>query len=99
MKKINKIVCLLIIAVFSLNGLAQKISEPEPNIQDTLLNNLKTVALSNDNNVEMADAFRSEGKIYVVIAVMATVFACLTAYLIMIDRKVKKLEEDLKNKK
>ena len=92
MKKINKIVCLLIIAVFSLNGLAQKISEPEPNIQDTLLNNLKTVALSNDNNVEMADAFRSEGKIYVVISVISIIFVCLIGYLIYIDLKLRKLE-------
>lgn len=92
MKKINKIVCLLIIAVFSLNGLAQKISEPEPNIQDTLLNNLKTVALSNNNNVEMADAFRSEGKIYVVISVISIIFICLIGYLIYIDLKLRKLE-------
>ena len=92
MKKINKIVCLLIIAVFSLNGLAQKISEPEPNIQDTLLNNLKTVALSNNNNVEMADAFRSEGTIYVVISVISIIFVCLIGYLIYIDLKLRKLE-------
>lgn len=41
----------------------------------------------------MADAFRSEGKIYVVVAVLGLVFAGLCTYLIMIDRKVAKLEK------
>jgi len=41
---------------------------------------------------QMADTFRSEGKIYVVIAVLAIVFLCIVAYLIYIDIKVKKLE-------
>ena len=92
MKKISKIICLIIILVFSLNGLAQEISQPEPNIQDTLLNNLKTVALSNNDTVEMADAFRSEGKIYVVIAVISIIFICLIGYLIYIeDRKSTRL--------
>jgi CcmD family protein len=48
---------------------------------------------------EMADMFRQEGKIYVVIAVMVTIFVAVVVYLAMIDRKVKKLEEELKNKK
>lgn len=41
---------------------------------------------------EMADLFRSEGKIYVVIAVLAITFLCLIGYLIYIDLKVRKLE-------
>lgn len=42
--------------------------------------------------VEMADAFRNDGKIYVVIAVICIIFVCLIAYLIYIDLKLKKLE-------
>ncbi len=42
--------------------------------------------------VEMADMFRSEGKIYVVIAVLSIIFICLIGYLIYIDLKLKKLE-------
>ncbi len=42
---------------------------------------------------QMADTFRSEGKIYVVIAVLSIIFVCLIAYLIYIDIKVKKLEK------
>lgn len=44
--------------------------------------------------VEMADAFRSEGKIYVVIAVLSIIFTCIIAYLIYIDLKLKKLEKN-----
>ena len=47
---------------------------------------------------QMADGMRSEGKIYVVITVMAVIFVCVAAYLVVIDRKVRKLEEELKNK-
>tara|TARA_B110000977_G_scaffold169923_1_gene220247 strand:+ start:1462 stop:1605 length:144 start_codon:yes stop_codon:yes gene_type:complete len=44
-------------------------------------------------NVEMADVMRSNGKIYVVVAVIATIFIGLMIYLIRIDKKVQKLEE------
>ncbi len=42
--------------------------------------------------VEMADAFRADGKIYVVITVLGIIFACLTLYLVYLDRRIKKLE-------
>ena len=48
---------------------------------------------------QMADGMRAEGKIYVVITVMSVIFGCIVLYLVRIDRKVKKLEDDLKNKK
>ena len=41
---------------------------------------------------QMADTFRSEGKIYVVIAVISIIFICLIGYLIYIDSKLRKLE-------
>jgi amino acid transporter len=46
---------------------------------------------------EMADLFRSEGKIYVVIAVLSIIFMCLIGYLIYIDIKVRELEKRTKN--
>ena len=49
-------------------------------------------------NIEMADAFRSSGKIYVVVAIMVILFAGLLGYLITIDKKVSKLEKELENK-
>ena len=50
------------------------------------------------NTIEMADAMRSSGKIYVVVAVLSIIFLGISIYLIFIDRKVSKLE-DLISKK
>ncbi len=50
-------------------------------------------------NAEMADAMRSEGKIYVLVAIIAVVLSGLIAYLIYLDRKTARLEEKLKNNK
>lgn len=54
---------------------------------------LTSPAFCQDNAPQMADTFRQEGKIYVVVLVLSIVFACLATYLIVIDRKLKKLEE------
>lgn len=43
----------------------------------------------------MADTFREEGKIYVVVAVMLIILAGMTLYMVNIDRKVRKLEKEL----
>lgn len=43
---------------------------------------------------EMADVMKSNGKIYVVIAVMLTILAGLILYLIRLDRKISKLEKN-----
>lgn len=43
---------------------------------------------------EMADTMRTNGKIYVVVAVLATIFAGIFAYLIYIDRKITRLEKE-----
>ena len=46
--------------------------------------------------VEMADEMRSNGKIYVVVAVACVVFAVITVYLISVDRKINRLEKTMK---
>ncbi len=46
-----------------------------------------------NQQVNMADQFRADGKIYVVVAVIATVLAGIVVYLITIDRKLAKLEK------
>lgn len=48
------------------------------------------------NDPQMADVFREEGKIYVVLTVIGIIFLCLVAFLIYIERKVKRLEEKIK---
>ena len=45
---------------------------------------------------EMAGIMRSNGKIYVVVAVLATIFAGIFAYLVYLDRKLTKLEKENK---
>lgn len=44
-------------------------------------------------DVEMADALRQSGKIYVVVAVIAVIFAGLAIYLFSLDKKISKIEK------
>ena len=44
-------------------------------------------------SAEMADAMRANGKIYVVVAVILTIFAGIILYLVRLDRKITKLEK------
>lgn len=53
-----------------------------------------TVALFAQEKVEMADGMRSNGKIYVVVAVLAVILAGLFLFLVNIDRKVTRLEKE-----
>ncbi|MBC6992433.1 CcmD family protein [Hymenobacter sp. BT491] len=46
---------------------------------------------------EMADAMRQSGKIYVVVAVIVTVLVGLLAYLISLDRKISRLEREVRD--
>jgi CcmD family protein len=48
------------------------------------------------SDVEMADVMRSNGKIYVVVAVLVIIFIGLVVYLVSLDRKVSKLEKEIK---
>jgi hypothetical protein len=45
--------------------------------------------------VEMADTMRSEGKIYVVVAILLLIFAGVITYLVMLDRKISRIEKKL----
>jgi CcmD family protein len=48
--------------------------------------------------VEMADTLRSEGKIYVVVSIILVIFVGLIGYLILMDRKVSRLEKKISEK-
>jgi len=54
---------------------------------------------SRAQETEMADTFRTEGKIYVVIAVMAVILTGLFIYLFSIGNKISRLEKKLGEKK
>jgi hypothetical protein len=65
----------------------------------TLLACLMTVTLwaqaaGDTSKVEMADQFRANGKIYVVIAVLVTILLGLFVYVIRLDKKISRLEKD-----
>lgn len=68
-----------------------------------LLSSLPAVAqekgdATTTSQVEMADAFRADGKIYVVVAIVIIVLAGLFVYLFLMDRKLKRLEDQLSGK-
>jgi hypothetical protein len=46
------------------------------------------------NKTEMADTMRSNGRIYVVVAVMTTILLGLILYVFRLDRKISKLEKE-----
>lgn len=46
-----------------------------------------------NQQVEMADRFRADGKIYVVVGIVGLVLGGLLLYAVAIDRKVGKLEQ------
>ncbi|HEY0039093.1 MAG TPA: CcmD family protein [Flavisolibacter sp.] len=55
---------------------------------------LQLFALAQPPDVQMADGMRSNGKIYVVVAIIVTIFAGIILYLIRLDRKLTKLEKN-----
>ena len=60
----------------------------------SLLINL--LAIAQDSSVDMADTMRKEGKIYVVVAIILTIFAGIIFYLVRLDRKISRLEKEEK---
>ena len=61
-------------------------------IMSTLLT--LSVFAQGEKQVEMADMMRSNGKIFVVIAVILTILGGLIFYVWRLDRKITKLEND-----
>ncbi len=59
-----------------------------------LLINFLTQAQEATGTVDMADTMRSNGKIYVVVVVILTIFAGIIIYLIRLDRKMTRIEKD-----
>jgi hypothetical protein len=56
--------------------------------------NFLSNAQKTTDTVDMADTMRSNGKIYVVVAVILTIFAGIIIYLIRLDKKMTKLEKN-----
>jgi hypothetical protein len=54
---------------------------------------LSVIVQAQNTEPAMADQMRSNGKIYVVVLVLATIFAGIILYLVRLDRKITKLEK------
>ncbi|TAF63269.1 MAG: CcmD family protein [Cytophagales bacterium] len=52
-----------------------------------------------EEKVPMADALRAEGKIYVVVAVIVTMVLGIVGYLVFLDRKINRIENEINNSK
>jgi hypothetical protein len=74
----HKKICLTLVTIISL------ITALSSEAQDSTSN----------RKVEMADAMRSNGKIYVVVAVLVIILSGLILYVIRLDRKISMLERD-----
>lgn len=55
---------------------------------------LVCTAIAQQAQPDMADAMRSNGKIYVVVLVLATIFAGIILFLVNLDRKISNLEKN-----
>lgn len=53
-----------------------------------------SLLFAQDKKTEMADLMRSNGRIYVVVAVMVTILTGLVLYVVRLDRKISKLEKE-----
>jgi CcmD family protein len=63
-----------------------------------IFNSLLVVAQSNESSIEMATVMRSNGKIYIVVAVVAVIFTGIIVYLINLDSKITAIEKKLGKK-
>ena len=55
---------------------------------------INVISLAQTKEVQMADTMRSNGKIYIVVAVCLTILIGLFLYVFSIDRKLSKLEKE-----
>lgn len=63
-----------------------------------ILSTLCVGAQSINTAPEMADSMRANGKIYIVITVIAMIFAAIIAFLIYIERRLNKIENKLRDR-
>ena len=56
---------------------------------------VNVISFAQVKKVEMADAMRSNGKIYIVVAVCLTILVGLFLYVFSLDRKLSKIEKEV----
>lgn len=60
----------------------------------TMISLMISIGSFAQQKVEMADAMRSNGKIYVVVAVCTTLLVGLFVYVFLLDKKISRLEKN-----
>ncbi len=65
----------------------------------TLIFILFSSGFAKAQEVEMADAMRANGKIYVVVSIVSLILVGIVVYLFSLERKVSRLEKRLPEKK
>lgn len=58
--------------------------------------NISVWGQNGNQPVQMADTMRSNGRIFVVVAVMLTILIGLILYIVRLDRKISKMEKEMK---
>jgi hypothetical protein len=64
-------------------------------LQTLFLLTCYTAVAAQQDRVDMADTMRANGKIYVVLAVVLTIFTGIILYLVRLDRKITKMEKTI----
>lgn len=93
----KNIYLLLLIFSFAFSPLMAIAQNEDANTEQTEVNKNGKIPVTQrdyeNTEVAMADTFRADGKIYVVVAVLATIFAGIVVFLIATESKLKKLED------
>lgn len=80
--------------------LAWIVGLPAPAVAQSSAEGMNTVEFSSttaaSSSPEMADVMRRDGKIYIVVAVLVTLLLGVLLYLIHLDKKVARLERELR---
>lgn len=78
-------------AAFSAPALAQPAAAGESSTVE-----FSSASKTADTGPEMADVMRRDGKIYIVVAVLVSVLVGILLYLISLDKKISRLERELR---
>lgn len=63
----------------------------------TVISSFNFLFSQENQPIQMADGMRSNGKIFVVVAVIVTLFIGIVLYLVNLDKKISRLERETNN--
>jgi hypothetical protein len=86
-------ICSFLMLVATLMATAQTVPSSLPANTQAVTTAVVAASTQQASEPDMASALRSNGKIYVVVLVLATIFAGIIVFLVRLDRKISKLEQ------